>query len=113
MPPRTTRLMCALSITLSCMVITLFGARTQPAGPTVRKDELVGIPFDEGEGRMGFASDVDAIRQEIAPKAIVSRHLSALVTRFQIDLISDPQHALLERTLIEGSDTNDGLPALL
>jgi len=44
---------------------------------------------------------------------VVSRHLSALVTRFQIDLISDPQHALLERTLIEGSDTNDGLPALL
>jgi len=55
------------------MVITLFGARTQPAGPTVRKDELVGIPFDEGEGRMGFASDLDAIRQEIAPKAILRR----------------------------------------
>src|SRR5258705_7452320 len=35
MPPRTTRLICALSITLSCMVITLFEApRDQPFGKT-------------------------------------------------------------------------------
>jgi hypothetical protein len=55
------------------MVITLFGTLTQPAGPAVPKGELFGVPFDEGEGRAEFASNLDAVRQEIDPKSILWR----------------------------------------